>query len=127
MNTTKNTFKGRRIFAAALLVTGAAFANCAISSMPAANAQTLFRNTLMRQMEDCVINATKISLPGADYNAIRGGCCANLGGKWYPPSGGDPAGMCDLPDGTTWFGRPQTPAGAPPSAVPLPPGATAIN
>jgi hypothetical protein len=125
--TVDNPTNPRRFAAATLLVASGAVAIAAISSMPAANAQTLFRNTLMRQMEDCVINATKISIPGSDYNVIRSSCCANLGGKWYPPSGGDPAGMCDLPDGTTWFGRPKPPASAPPSAAALPPGTTDIN
>jgi hypothetical protein len=51
------------IAAATLLVASGAVTIAAISSMPAANAQALFRNTLMRQMDDCVINATEISIP----------------------------------------------------------------
>jgi hypothetical protein len=123
MNTTTNTFKGRRVIAAALLATASsAVAITAISSMPAANAQTLFRNTPSQQMEDCVINATKIMIPGSDYTALRANCCASLGGKWYPPSGGNYAGSCDLPDGSTWFGRDKTPPAN--STVILPPGTT---
>ncbi|PXX01547.1 hypothetical protein [Mycolicibacterium moriokaense] len=38
-NTTNNTFKGRRIFAAAPLATGAALANGAVILAPAASAE----------------------------------------------------------------------------------------
>ncbi len=49
--TVDNPTNPRRFAAAPLLVASGAVAIAAISSMPAANAQTLFRNTLMRQMD----------------------------------------------------------------------------
>jgi hypothetical protein len=123
MNANRN--KLALINRAALVIAGSAVAITAISSMPAANAQRLDRNTPARQMEDCFVNATKISTPNTDMNALRASCCASAGGKWYPPDGGSYAGMCEFPDGSTWFGRPDTPPAN--STVILHPGATNTN
>ena len=116
-----NTFKGRRIFAAALLATGAALVNGAVILAPAASAEKPDPNAAKQALVDaCIKTAESISVPGHSSTQIFVGCCNAYGGVVVQIIGGGL--ICDFAGAVP---PPLRPAGSP-AAGPLPTDATHI-
>jgi len=83
-NTTKNTFKSRRIFAAALLATVGTFAGGAVILAPTASA-----GAKDFQLMTCVATAESISVKGHSSQEIFISCCHSYGGVVVLTAEGD--------------------------------------
>ena len=123
MSTTNNTFKTRRIFAAALFVTGAAFASGAVIVAPTASAEPPDPIAAKQAMVDaCIAAAESISVPGHDVYAVVSGCCKAYGGQMTTDKDGN--WECWFDPGTPYPGSPSRPGS--PAAGHLPTDATHI-